>query len=160
MAREPGSSPTAGRSPGRPGATPQGVAVRPTRSHTVAQALAALDVDRLSAYEVRDLPTSAQPAGFILQDSAHPSGVVVSVLGAYGPDWSALLVRLRSHLEQPSVGYTVEPLEGLDEREVMVRGANADELQARRALEPPPPAEAPTPSRAEVLEAAGQESLF
>ncbi|MFC7912428.1 hypothetical protein [Streptomyces sp. NPDC057386] len=54
----------------------------------------------------------------------------------------------------------MEDLEGLDEHEVMVRRANADELQARRALEPAPPAEAPAPSRAEVLEAAGQEILF
>ncbi|MGW1615669.1 hypothetical protein ACWCQZ_40720 [Streptomyces sp. NPDC002285] len=160
MAREADSSSAAGRSPGRPGATPHGVAVRPTRSHTVARALAALDVDRLPAYQVRDLPASAQPEGFTLRDTRHPSGVVVSVLGAYGPAWDVLLARLQAHLDLPSVGYTVEDLEGLAEHEVMVRRANADELQGRRVLEPAPSTNAPSPSRGEVLEAAGQESLF
>ncbi|MFJ6437866.1 hypothetical protein [Streptomyces sp. NPDC091416] len=150
------SSSAAGRSPGTPASTP----VRATRSHTVARALAGLDIDRLPAHQVRDKPASAQPEGYALHDTSHPSGVVVSVLGAYGPAWDVLLVRLRAHLEQPSAGYTVEDLEGLAEHEVMVRRANADEQQARRALEPSPSTRAPSASHGEILEATGQESLF
>ncbi|WP_329155777.1 hypothetical protein OIU91_41165 (plasmid) [Streptomyces sp. NBC_01456] len=150
--------------PGRPRLTPAGVVVRATRSHTVEQALSGLGIDRLPEYKVKDLPAEGQPAGYAMHDTRHPSGAVVAVLTACGPDRTALLARLRSHLEQPSVGYSVEDLEGLAEHQFMIRRANADELRQRRALATEAPtddsAAAARSQRREELEEAGQESLF
>ncbi|MER5985612.1 hypothetical protein [Streptomyces sp. NPDC001787] len=146
----------------RPPVQPATAAVRPTRSHTVAQALTGLGAERLSQYEVEGLPAAQQPDGFTLRDTRHPSGVVVAVLAAYGPDRVALLARFQAHLEKPTVGYSVGALDGLAEHEVMVRRANADELRSRRALEPPAPAGTSPASRtrSEELAEAGQVGLF
>lgn len=149
--------------PSRPHLTPAGVVVRATRSHTVEQALTGLGIDRLPEHKVKDLPVEAQPAGYAMHDARHPSGAVVAVLTACGPDRTALLARLRSHLEQPSVGYSVEDLDGLAEHQFMIRRANADELRQRRELvlvASTDRAAAARPQGREDLEEAGQESLF
>ncbi|MFJ8752046.1 hypothetical protein ACIREO_22350 [Streptomyces sp. NPDC102441] len=162
-------SPGAGRAYGddrtasrRPPVTPATAVVRPTRSHTITQALTSLGAERLSQNEVENLRAAQQPDGFTLRDTRHPSGVVVAVLAAYGPDRMALLARFRAHLEKPAVGYSVGALDGLAEHEVMVRRANADELRSRRVLEPAPPAgTSPMPrTRSEELAEAGQVGLF
>jgi len=108
--------------PCKPRLTPTGVVVRATRSHTAEQALSGLGIDSLPEYKVKDLPAEDQPAGYAMHDTRHPSGAVVAVLTACGPEWTALLARLHSHLEQPSVGYSVEDLEGLTEHQVMSAG--------------------------------------
>jgi hypothetical protein len=149
--------------PSRPHLTPAGGVVRATRSHTVEQALTGLGIDRLPEHKVKDLPAEGQPAGYAMHDTRHPSGPVVAVLTACGPDRTALLARLRSHLEQPSVGYSVEDLEGLADHQFMIRRANADELRHRRALVPAESTDSAAVARSqrrEELEEAGQESLF
>ncbi|MGW1496384.1 hypothetical protein [Streptomyces sp. NPDC002402] len=137
--------------------------MRATRSHTVEQALTGLGIDRLPEYEVKDLPADEQPAGYTMHDTRHPSGPVVAVLTACGPDRIALLARLRSHLEQPSVRYSVEDLDGLAEHQLMIRRANADELRQRRALVTAASTDSAAAARSqerEDLEEAGQERLF
>ncbi|MFM9462654.1 hypothetical protein ACKI1K_07345 [Streptomyces scabiei] len=149
--------------PGRPRLTPAGVVVRATRSHTVEQSLSGLGIDRLPEYKMKALPAEDQPAGYTLHDTRHPCGAVVAVLTACGPDRTALLARLRSHLEQPSVGYSVEDLDGLAEHQFMIRRANANELRQRRALVAVSSTDSAAAARSqgrEDLEEAGQESLF
>ncbi|MFZ3491783.1 hypothetical protein ACODT5_00830 [Streptomyces sp. 5.8] len=150
-------------SPGRARLTSARVVVRATRSHTVDQALTGLGVVRLSAYKVKDLPAEARPAGYMLHDTRHPSGAVVAILTACGPDRTTLMARLRSHLEQPSVGYSVEHLEGLTDDQAVVRRANADELRRRRAgalASSAEPAAAARPRQRQKPEEAGQKGLF
>ncbi|ATM24531.1 hypothetical protein SMD44_p10032 (plasmid) [Streptomyces alboflavus] len=147
---------------GRLRATPEGVTVRATRSHTVARDLEGLDIERMPLYQAKDLkelPAQEQRVCYTLHDTSHRSGVVVAVLTAYGPDPAGLLNRLKTHLEKPSVGYSVETFDGLAEHEAMVRRANADELRSRRAQEKAAAAATAAPPRVEGPDT-GLEGLF
>ncbi|MDW8804336.1 hypothetical protein P1P68_05905 [Streptomyces scabiei] len=110
-------------------------------------------------------PTDYHVDGFCTRPHHTPDGTLLTVAGAYGPNWTATLAEMQRWLQQPSVGYTPDgDAPGLREHELLIRWATLEERQARRQAA----AERQAVRRAEErrqqaeqeAEAAGQSALF
>ncbi|MEU9481934.1 hypothetical protein [Streptomyces sp. NPDC048191] len=117
------------------------------------------------AQQKEALPTAYSVDAFCTRTYRTSDGTLLTVAGAYGPNWYATLAGMQNWLQQPSVGYTVtDDAPGLREHELLVRWATAEELQPRRLAA----AERRATLRAQErrrqaeqeAEAAGQSALF
>ncbi|MFG2162835.1 hypothetical protein [Streptomyces olivaceus] len=109
---------------------------RVTRSHTVAHHLVQgglTDLKLSEAAQKKDRPGLYREDGFAVRSVRAPDGTVLTVAGAYGPDWVMTMAQIRHRLEQPYIRYTVtDDAPGLADQELLVRWATAEELAARK----------------------------
>ncbi|RLU79928.1 hypothetical protein CTZ27_35850 [Streptomyces griseocarneus] len=109
---------------------------RTTRSHTIAGHLTSgglthLDLTETEQQEGR--PGRHEHDGFAVRSYRAEDSTLLTVAGAYGPDWFMTLAQIRFRLEEPYVKCMVtDDAPGLGDHEVLVRWATSGELQARR----------------------------
>ncbi|MFF4283013.1 hypothetical protein ACFY0Z_30050 [Streptomyces kronopolitis] len=110
-------------------------APRVTRAHTVADHLikGGFTKLRLTEREQATGPSAAQQEGFCVRNFRTPAGILVTVVGVYGPDWvmTSAAVKHRLNIRYTTTGEAP----GLEVHESMVRWATATELRARRRHE-------------------------
>jgi hypothetical protein len=109
---------------------------RVTRQHTVAHHLVQgglTDLKLTEAAQKKDRPGLYRQDGFSVRSYRAPDGTLLTVAGAYGPDWVMTRAEIRNRLQQPYIRYTVtdDALE-LGDHELLVRWATSEELQARK----------------------------
>jgi hypothetical protein len=109
---------------------------RVTRQHTVAHHLVQgglTDLKLTEAAQKKDRPGLYREDGFSVRSYRAPDGTLLTVAGAYGPDWVMTRAEIRNRLQQPYIRYTVtdDALE-LGDHELLVRWATSEELQARK----------------------------
>jgi hypothetical protein len=117
------------------------------------------------AQQKKDRPTLHHVDAFCTRTYRAPDGTLLTVAGAYGPNWYATLAEMQKWLQQPSVGYTViVEAPDLREHEVLVRWATREELQPRRQAATEERAALRAEARRQQAERdaedAGQASLF
>ncbi|MGI5337753.1 hypothetical protein ACQEVS_10290 [Streptomyces sp. CA-181903] len=109
---------------------------RSTRPHTIAKHLTSGGFTRLDLSEAEQQegrPGRYEHDGFAVRNYTAEDGTVLTVAGAYGPDWFMTLAQIRFRLEQPYVKCTVtDDAPGVGDHEVLVRWATSTELRARR----------------------------
>ncbi|MYS32941.1 hypothetical protein K388_06951 [Streptomyces sp. KhCrAH-43] len=112
---------------------------RVTRQHTVAHHLVQggfTDLRLTEAAQKKDRPGLYREDGFAVRSYLAPDGTLLTVAGAYGPDWVMTLAQIRYRLERPYVRYTVtDDAPELRDHELLVRWATREELQARKQAE-------------------------
>ncbi|MFD3890820.1 hypothetical protein [Streptomyces microflavus] len=109
---------------------------RVTRQHTVAHHLVQgglTDLKLTEAAQKKDRPGLYRADGFSVRSYRAPDGTLLTVAGAYGPDWVMTRAEIRHRLQQPYIRYTVtDDAPGIADHEQLVRWATAEELRARR----------------------------
>ncbi|MFE9406786.1 hypothetical protein ACFYNY_34325 [Streptomyces sp. NPDC006530] len=141
---------------------------RVTRQHTVAHHLVQgglTDLKLTEAAQKKDRPGLYREDGFSVRSYLAPDGTLLTVAGAYGPDWVMTRAEIRNRLEQPYIRYTVtDDAPGLADHEQLVRWATSEELQARKraaaARQAPLVAQLRRQQREQDAEDAGQPALF
>ncbi|MEU6756067.1 hypothetical protein [Streptomyces sp. NPDC046685] len=147
---------------------------RATRAHTVARHLTNGGFVRIELAEEQQKagPDIHQPEGFAVRNYVDTTQTLLTVVGAYGPDWFMTLAQIRYRLEQPYVRCTVtDDAPGLRDHELLVRWATSTELQDRKAamaarqaplvrLLRDQEAKARAAAERQALEDAGQSGLF
>ncbi|MFE5866839.1 hypothetical protein ACFQ77_40720 [Streptomyces virginiae] len=141
---------------------------RVTRRHTVAHHLVQgglIDLQLTEAAQKKDGPTLYRADGFAVRSHYAPDGTLLTVAGAYGPDWVMTRAEIRNRLQQPYIRYTVtDDAPGLADHEQLVRWATAEELRARKraaaARQAPLVAQLRRQQSEQAAREAGQSSLF
>ncbi|MFF2928058.1 MULTISPECIES: hypothetical protein [Streptomyces] len=141
---------------------------RVTRQHTVAHHLVQgglIDLKLTEAAQKKDRPGLYREDGFSVRSYHAPDGTLLTVAGAYGPDWVMTRAEIRNRLEQPYIRYTVtDDAPGLADHEQLVRWATGEELQARRraaaARQAPLVAQLRRQQSEQDAQDAGQSALF
>ena len=141
---------------------------RVTRAHTVAHHLVQgglTDLKLSEAAQKRDRPGLYHEDGFSVRSYHAPDGTLLTVAGAYGPDWFMTLAQIRHRLEQPYIRYTVtDDAPELRDHELLVRWATREELRARQqaaaARQAPRVALLRRQEAERAAEDAGQSALF
>ncbi|MGD9482929.1 hypothetical protein WDH52_06640 [Streptomyces sp. TRM70308] len=141
---------------------------RVTRPHTVAHHLVQgglLDLKLSEAAQKKEHPGLYPEDGFAVRSVRDRHGTVLTVAGAYGPNWVMTMAQIHYRLERPYVRYTVTgDAPGLADHELLVRWATAEELAARKraaTFRQAPLVAHLRRQQAELdADAAGQSSLF
>ncbi|MBO8189906.1 hypothetical protein [Streptomyces spirodelae] len=141
---------------------------RVTRAHTVAHHLVQgglTDLKLSEATQLKDRPGLYHEDGFSVRSYHAPDGTLLTVAGAYGPDWVMTRAEIRYRLEQPYIRYTVtDDAPELGDHELLVRWATGEELRARRqaaaARQAPLVALILRQEAEQAAEDAGQSTLF
>ncbi|MEU5978478.1 hypothetical protein [Streptomyces sp. NPDC047315] len=112
---------------------------RATRAHSIRRHLVdggIVDLGLTVDEQKTSHPTQYDTNGFAARQHVDDAGVLLVIVGAYGPDWSATMREVRHQLEQPHVKCHVDgeaPV--LADHELLVRWATGAELKARRAAQ-------------------------
>ncbi|MER5301400.1 hypothetical protein ABT039_18260 [Streptomyces lasiicapitis] len=148
---------------------------RTTRPHTIAGHLTAgglTDLRLTEDEQHQGRPGRHEHDGFATRSYRAEDGTLLTVAGAYGPDWYMTLAQIRFRLERPYVKCTVtDDAPSLGDHEVLVRWATSAELRARRqaqAIRQAPlvrmlrqqDAAAKVAAERQALEDAGQSALW
>ncbi|WP_329021180.1 hypothetical protein [Streptomyces sp. NBC_01601] len=141
---------------------------RVTRQHTVAHHLVQgglTDLQLTEAAQKKDRPGLYREDGFSVRSYRTPDGALLTVAGAYGPDWVMTRAEIRNRLQQPYIRYTVtDDAPELGDHELLVRWATGEELQARKraaaARQAPLVAQLRRQQSEQDAEDAGQSALF
>ncbi|WP_371801460.1 hypothetical protein OHA38_43535 (plasmid) [Streptomyces sp. NBC_01732] len=141
---------------------------RVTRQHTVAHHLVQgglTDLKLTEAAQKNDRPGLYRVDGFSVRSYRAPDGTLLTVAGAYGPDWVMTMAEIRNRLQQPYIRYTViDDDPELGDHELLVRWATGEELQARKqaaaARQAPLVAQLRRQQSEQNAEDAGQSALF
>ncbi|MFF4057640.1 hypothetical protein ACFYZ0_18025 [Streptomyces sp. NPDC001708] len=104
------------------------------RRHLVEGGL--VDLELGEATQKAGHPARHETDGFAARQHVDAAGVLLVIVGAYGPDWFATMREVRHRLEQPYVKCHVDgDAAGLADNELLVRWATSAELQARKAAQ-------------------------
>ncbi|MFJ4343036.1 hypothetical protein [Streptomyces sp. NPDC088915] len=141
---------------------------RVTRQHTVAHHLVQggfTDLKLTEAAQKKDRPGLYREDGFSVRSYYTPDGTLLTVAGAYGPDWVMTRAQIRYRLERPYIRYTViDDAPGLAAHEQLVRWATGEELRVRKRAaavrQAPLVAQLRRQQSEQAAEDAGQSALF